>query len=1463
VVLTGRHFKIHSRHLFGSPGSFQSRKTEFHVDSRAMKRIILALALFGLVSTSTTLRSQTTTPEDKRVLSDFDIRDFKTMVGPDPARIQAADLVARRTARMQSYLAAPDQAGTRIVPNRHGLPKLLAREGRALTVRSSLRPTEVAKNFLRDQTTIFALSSNEIENLRLLVEDVTESARFIAFNQTVNGIDVFNGQIKFTINKDGQVIQVAAADVVPGLDISIIAALSPEAAVKAAFDAVGTALKSDLSLAPSAKGKTAFLNPNGPGYSPITAELSVFPMTASSARLAYRIFLELDAKRWYELLIDAGSGAMLFRHNLYVFAGRANVWTESPSKGTRTLVNFPEASSVNPAGWLPETGTVTTGNNVDAYLDLNGNDQPDAVSDPRLRDGRAYSPTQLFDFPFGDGTVQQDPRQYAAAAITNAFYFVNTAHDYFYNLGFNEVAGNYQTSNFNREGTGGDAVVAEVQWGGGSETAAFAPTPEGVAPKLRLGLFPRNTVSRIDDLDSSYDGMVVIHEYAHGVTDRLVGAKVSTSCLDNIQSAALSEGWSDYFAISFFNNPVQAGYISQNSVRGIRRYSYEGYPLTYEDFGNGIDGYQEHDDGEIWAATLWDLRKSLGAAVTDRLVVNGLKSTPCSPSMTDARDAILTADQAGNDGANRRTIWTVFARHGLGFSALGVDGSGSTGTRYDAAYDLPPDLQTTRNPSITSNPLLLRPGMGETYAYTVTASNPESGVLNYALSSGPSNMTVNASTGLVSWTATFTSPRVKITVTDGKGGKVVHGFALPVVTTLVDSTTIIIAGAVNTTGAARIVVPPGVPVLQVRTRSGTGDSDLAVVDPDGNFSASVNDGTTETLSFANPQSGEWQIVVFGYAEYFGVSLTASLITPTAVSANGSLTNLSGDDTSETFYRVNVPAGAASFSVSTSGGTGDVDVFLRRRFPAVCQPLPTAFADCLYDESSENEGNVESVSVTNPSAGDWYIDLAAYSAYSGVRLDISTTFAPLTLGSVGAATTSTLGASSAISTGYAVATVNSGTAPYGTAVFSLSQNGYVVSEAGVPASPPVRSARVFIEYRTGVAAGIGILDTYTGIAMANPGTLPANLTFTLRDRQGQPLATGRGTLPAGAHRAKFIHELRDIAPDFNLPPNFPTATLYGSLEITSDERVSVLGLRLTTNQRGETLLTSTAVADLTLPPTNAPVYFPQLADGGGYTTTVILTNPSAATQAGTISIFDDAGNALSVRPVGGDIGSSFSYSIPAAGTFVFRTDGSPESVRVGWARVTPNSGSTAPAGAGVFSYSPGGMLVTESGIPSTAPATRARIYIDRSKGHDTGIAISNPGSSAIAVTMQAYQTNGTSAGSGPAVIDLAPNGHRAAFAGQLISGLPDGFTGIADLTSSVPFAALTLRSLSNARGDFLLTTFPAPNLGAPAATPIVFPQIADGGGYTTEFIFISATGNATVSVNFVDGNGLPLFIGRTR
>jgi hypothetical protein len=476
---------------------------------------------------------------------------------------------------------------------------------------------------------------------------------------------------------------------------------------------------------------------------------------------------------------------------------------------------------------------------------------------------------------------------------------------------------------------------------------------------------------------------------------------------------------------------------------------------------------------------------------------------------------------------------------------------------------------------------------------------------------------------------------------------------------------------------------------------------------------------------------------------------------------------------------------------------------------------------------------------------------------------------LRLSDGGVGTASTPGTADSLKSGYATATITSGTDPYGVAVFSFRQNGAIVSEAGVPASPPTKSARIFIDFRSGVNpqpardASIGFVDTNTGIAIVNHGAQTANVTYTLRGKNGTPIiAAGSGTVEAGHHLACFIDELKNSGvPDFNLPADFQTGIQFGSLDISADQPISVLALRGTMNQRNEFLITTTPVADLTASPGNGPAYFPQFADGGGYTTSLILLNTSNVRETGKLEIKDKDGNPLTVNELGGTRDYQFNYSIEPHGWYRFQTDGFPGGTNVGWARLTPDAGTATPVGSGVFSFTKDMVLVSESGVPSASATTHARVYVDLSGNHNTGLAIANVSGTGSNIEINAYQKDGeTAAGTSKQPVPLAVGGHAAAFADEFVSGLPAGFTGVLDISSAVPFAAVTLRSLDNERGDFLMTTFPVADANQTAPSPIVFPQIADGGGYVTQFILLSAGGASSITLSYYGEDGTQLAVG---
>ncbi len=66
------------------------------------------------------------------------------------------------------------------------------------------------------------------------------------------------------------------------------------------------------------------------------------------------------------------------------------------------------------------------------------------------------------------------------AARVNAFYIINTVHDFLYKYGWTEAAFNFQNDNFGKDGEGDDRVLMSVQDASGTDNANFATPPEYV-----------------------------------------------------------------------------------------------------------------------------------------------------------------------------------------------------------------------------------------------------------------------------------------------------------------------------------------------------------------------------------------------------------------------------------------------------------------------------------------------------------------------------------------------------------------------------------------------------------------------------------------------------------------------------------------------------------------------------------------------------------------------------------------------------------------------------------------------------------------------------------------------------------------------------------------------------------------------------------------------------------------------
>jgi hypothetical protein len=206
------------------------------------------------------------------------------------------------------------------------------------------------------------------------------------------------------------------------------------------------------------------------------------------------------------------------------------------------------------------------------------------------------------------------------------FHYNNLMHDYMYSIGFTENLWNFQQDNFGKGGTGKDAVSAQVQDGSGTNNANFGTPAEGGRPRMQMFLFTDSTFHRAD---GDFDFDVVAHEYHHGVSNRSV-AKGSSGGLGLTlvgESGGQGEGWSDYIAATMTDDDAVGEFVTGEFDVGIRRMPYTNFRWSYGsinqrvlnrrdqlapdvDTGTGTP-FAVHRTGEVWSATLWDMRELL------------------------------------------------------------------------------------------------------------------------------------------------------------------------------------------------------------------------------------------------------------------------------------------------------------------------------------------------------------------------------------------------------------------------------------------------------------------------------------------------------------------------------------------------------------------------------------------------------------------------------------------------------------------------------------------------------------------------------------------------------------------------------------------------------------------------------------------------------------------------------------
>jgi large repetitive protein len=416
---------------------------------------------------------------------------------PDPDRKpsvpQARPAFTQLAARAGGFVSSVDD---------EGMPSFIWAIGqKAALPTSSAR--EAAAFHLERFAPALDLRAADLETAELrFLRNLGAGGWIAEWKQRVKGIEVYPSEVTLLMKKNMDLVAISGRlrRVTPAKEQF---ELTPEAALALALD-----VSLGVAVSPADFVETDETHYRGPA--PLT-EARVKPIFhAKRKRLVPAYFVEFYAGDVaLRVILSASDGHVidwrdLTANDAFAYRVWADPITGRPFDGPFTdvtphRVGMPDGSMPSMIApslvmidgfnsqrdpWLQANATETRGNNVDAYSD---HDQPDGFSNADFR--ATTTGPNAFDRIFDPTMDPIGSEDQIMASVTELFYVNNWLHDWWYDSGFDEAAGNAQLDNYGRGGEGGDPLHAEAQDNvlrGNRNNANMSTPADGLSPRMQM-----------------------------------------------------------------------------------------------------------------------------------------------------------------------------------------------------------------------------------------------------------------------------------------------------------------------------------------------------------------------------------------------------------------------------------------------------------------------------------------------------------------------------------------------------------------------------------------------------------------------------------------------------------------------------------------------------------------------------------------------------------------------------------------------------------------------------------------------------------------------------------------------------------------------------------------------------------------------------------------------------------------